>query len=168
MQKIILILVSSVFLVGCGASLKDFQKMTPSERTSKTCNNDYVVKHHKDRERSYFKEISNLETLLMNGYKTVQNCSTTVIDDRHTYLYTGFIENNTKHVPQDPKKRIIKRCRNEIVPLTPYAMKKFEERKTELIPNLKDARNRKQEAFDSCFSKVIDLSAEKAFGYYKN
>lgn len=162
------IIVASIFITGCGSSLKDFQKMTASERSVKTCNNDHVVEHHRDRERKYSSEINSLETLLMNGYKTVQNCSTTVIDDRNTYLHTGYSIRNTTDVPKDPKKRIIKKCRNQIVPLTGYAVQKYEERKNELLPLLKDARDRKQSSFDSCFKKIRTLSAEEAFGYYKN
>ena len=167
-NKYYLILLSSIFLTGCGATLKEFQKMSPNERASKTCSNDYLVKHYKDKELSYYREIENLETLLMNGYKTISNCSTIVIDDRNTYLYTGILENTTQHTPKTPKKRVIRKCRQNVVPLTSYAMDKYLARKDDLAPLLEDVRTRKQNAYESCFNKVVDFSAEKAFGYYKN
>ena len=167
-KNITLIITSTFFLAGCGATLQDFQKMTPTERASKTCSNDPVVRHHKNNERAYFTEVAGIETLLMNGYKTIQNCTTTIIDDRNVYRYGVVLEADREYTRTEPKKKIIQRCSNKIIPLTNYAVDKYEIRKNDLLPMLKDAKKRKQDAFDSCFNRVVDMSPEKAFGYYKN
>ena len=167
--------VIGIVLTGC-TTLKDFQKMTPPERASKTCLNDSLVSHYRNNERAYSKEIRSLDDILMKGYTVVENCTTTIIDisgnyNKNTKRYeydprsNRIIKVQSKYQP--PKKKTIRTCRSQTIPLTDYAISKYTERKIELMPLLSDAKKSGSNEFDVCYNKIVNYSAEKAFSHYK-
>ena len=74
-KSFLAICILGIALTGC-TTLKDFQKMTPNERASKTCLNDSLVSHYRNNERAYSKEMRSLDDILMKGYTVVENCTT--------------------------------------------------------------------------------------------
>ena len=169
MIKSLLLLSTTILLSGCGTTLKDFQKMSVSERTVKTCSNDYIVKYYTNKQRNYQNEINSLETLLMNGYKTIENCSTTVIDESYTYSHSEYLKTkDRRQASPKPKKRVIQKCRQQNIPLTSYAVNKYEQRLQELAPLFEDAMFNRQKTYLKCKTRVKVLTPEEAYLEFQN
>ena len=167
--KSLSIIFATVLLSGCGTTLKDFQKMSVSERTVKTCSSDYMVNNYKNKQRNYQQEINSLETLLMNGYKTIESCSTTVIDEGYTYSHSEYLKTKDRgQASPEPTKRVIQRCHQQNIPLTNYAVDKYEQRLQELIPLLEDVMFERRRVYDECKQRVRHLSVDEAYQEFKN
>ncbi len=151
-MKLLIASVVAFLLTGC-TSLEDFQKMTPSARAHKTCQNDVTVRHYKSQIYQYTNEIEQIDDLLLKGYKTRENCTTI------TY------ERNSEDKPVNAIKKI---CTDVVIPINDYVYEFEKNRRAELSIQLEQAQDRKQLNFDKCFDKVQTMSAEQAFNYYDN
>ena len=136
-------------------SLEDFQKMSPESRAHKTCNNDVTVRHYKSQIYQFTNEIDKIDTLLLKGYKTHENC--TII------TYEGSSSNGEKTKQRNSIKKI---CTEVVIPLSDYVYNHEKNRKAELMINLDNARSHKQQNFDTCYNKTLPMSAEQAFNHY--
>ena len=66
-----------------------------------------------------------------------------------------------------PKNKVIKTCKNEIIPYTDYALNQFQSEINRLEPLLYKAVDNESNSYDSCYSDVVRLSPEKAFLLFK-
>lgn len=146
-----------LLLLNACTSLEDFQKMSPESRAHKTCNNDVTVMHYKSQVYQLTNEISQIDALLLKGYKTHENCTVT------TY------ESNSSNGEKDKQRNSIKKiCTEVVIPLNDYIYDHEKNRKSELMINLDNARIQKQQNFDTCYSKTLLMTAEQAFTRFDN
>ena len=138
-------------------SLEDFQKMSPESRAHKTCNNDVTVRHYKSQVYQFTSEINKINTLLLKGYRTHENC--TVI----TY------ESNSSNGEKDKQKNSIKKiCTEVVIPINDYVYELEKNRRAELTVKLENSQNQKQSNFDICFDRILPMTAEQAYNRYDN
>ncbi len=144
---------------GC-TTLEDFQKMSPETRATKTCSSDVTVSHYRYKANSARNQIDNIDGLLRRGYKTKESCTTITYnsDSRDkSSKNKGEIRRSSKVI-----------CREVIIPISDYVYELEKNRRNELMNTLEDANQLRRVKFDSCYKKVINMSAENAFNRYDN
>lgn len=152
----ILTLVSLMLLLNACTSLEDFQKMTPETRAYKACKNDVTVSFYRSKIYQLERDIEEIDSLLLRGYKTHKNC--TVI----TY------KDNFKTNKEKPNKSIKKICTEVAIPLNDYIYEFEKNRRDSLTIELENFQNNKQINFDKCFNQVLSMTVEQAYNYYDN
>jgi predicted ATP-dependent protease len=156
--KLLLIPMFALLMQSC-TTLDDFKKMTPQSRAQKACNADPTVQHHSNLVNNYTHKLNNISTLLNQGYKTVESCSTT------TTKIPAINKKTQKHYY---KSVFQETCHRDIVPLTEYATSRLLQQQQDLLPKLTYEKNAMDETFLTCFEKVVTFTPERAFKYYEN
>lgn len=149
----------TISMSGC-TSLEDFQKMSPESRATKTCNADSTVNHYRYKANSSRDQIHRIETTLLRGYNTKESCTTI------TYNSDSSDKANIKNGKVRSSSKVI--CQDVVIPISDYAYEVEKNRITELTNRHHEYSKLRQEAFNSCYDKVVEMSAEKAFNRYDN
>ncbi len=142
-----LTVLSAFLLTGCGASLSDLQDMSAEERAGYVCEKRPEVEAlHNEVNRSV-DAVQKIERALELGYWEQQKCSTYQYRDKKGYVHSGRACWLVKGAPVDQ--------------LTAEAALSGEKEQ------LAGYRAVHGKALANCKARVMNMTSEQAFNYYK-
>jgi len=160
-----LVLMLFLLISGC-TTLQDFQKMNVSNRAYFVCQHDESFVSYTNEVNHYQNKINTIAEDLHNGYKMRETCRTVhhKVPDPITCKSFDKKKKEYTQCTQSYTKQTKKICKEVIVPINIELEKENLERYNNW---LEVSRIKKTQAYDSCYSKVLPMSAETAFSYYK-
>ena len=166
MRSSLLQIIAAVLMMNGCASLNSFQEMSSGERARFVCSRQGNIVSLDARIQSTSAEVSELETVVANGYRVHETCQRVRVDSGNTRCTSQVVFGTIQTNCYDAGLPSYDTVCQEI----PVAIDgRIEEAKlTNHQKALRSLRKTRSKVWRECFQMISDMSAEAAFEYYDN